>query len=206
MINNASTHQVLIRIFNQKFIKCFSNHKPIHINPIFLNEKDSDVVTEMIVNRKCFQKSHNGKESFESTDEIKDQQEYDSDQPIVVPLDDLKEKEINSPKRQAMFERYWRISLSIFMISQNYHELPKRTVWANGNLFHKFKPYVYRDGRNLYQDKTSINMTLDDYKYLTSTCWDKKYQRLTIDMTGDQYTGRYRLGLNSLFVPNSTPF
>ena len=39
---------------------------------------------------------------------------------------------------------------------------------------------------------------------LTSTCWDKKYQPLTIDMTKDKYTGRYGLGLNSLFVPNSS--
>ena len=26
---------------------------------------------------------------------------------------------------------------------------------------------------------------------LTSTCWNEKYQPLTIDMTKDKYTGRY---------------
>ena len=49
-------------------------------------------------------------------------------------------------------------------------------------------------------------MSLNEFKYLTSTCWNEKYQPLTNDMTKDKYTGRYRLGLNSLFVPNSNPF
>ena len=48
-------------------------------------------------------------------------------------------------------------------------------------------------------------MTVNGYKYLTSTCWNEKYQPLTIDMTKDKHTGRCRLGLKSLFVPNSSP-
>ena len=49
-------------------------------------------------------------------------------------------------------------------------------------------------------------MTLKAFKLLTSTCWNGKYQPLTIDMTKDKYTRRYRLGLNSKFVPNTSPF
>ena len=49
-------------------------------------------------------------------------------------------------------------------------------------------------------------MTLNEFKYLTSTCWKKKYQPLTLDMTKDNYTARYRLGLNSVFVPDISPF
>ena len=49
-------------------------------------------------------------------------------------------------------------------------------------------------------------MTLNEFKLLTSTCWNEKYQPLTIDMTKDKNTGRYRSGLNSIFVPNTTPF
>ena len=49
-------------------------------------------------------------------------------------------------------------------------------------------------------------MTLDEFKYLTNTCWDEKYPPLTIEMTKDKNTGRYRLGLNCLFVPNSCRF
>ena len=62
------------------------------------------------------------------------------------------------------------------------------------------------DVRNIYQDKSSMYMTLNEFKYLTSTCWNEKYRPLTIDMTKDRYQGRYRLGLNSIFVPDTTPF
>ena len=51
-----------------------------------------------------------------------------------------------------------------------------------------------------------MDMISDEFKYLTSTCWNENYFPLTIDMTKDKYTGRYRLGLNSIFVPNSPPF
>ena len=51
-----------------------------------------------------------------------------------------------------------------------------------------------------------MDMTLDELKNLTRTCWNEKYQPLTIDMTKDNYQGRYRLGLNSIFIPDSSPF
>ena len=49
-------------------------------------------------------------------------------------------------------------------------------------------------------------MTLNEFKLLTSACWNEKYQPLTIDMTKDKFTGRYRLGLISIIVPHSSPF
>ena len=51
-------------------------------------------------------------------------------------------------------------------------------------------------------DKTTLN----EFKLLTSTCWNEKYQPLTFDMTKDEFTARYRLGLISIFVPvDSSP-
>ena len=105
-----------------------------------------------------------------------------------------------------MFKRSRHINLSILPISQDYYELPKRTIRANGNIYHIFKPNNFRDVQNLYQDKASTDMTLNEFKYLTSNCWNKNYQPLTIDMTKDKYTGRYRLGLNSIFAPDCSPF
>ena len=48
-----------------------------------------------------------------------------------------------------------------------------------------------------------MDMTIYEFKYLTSTGWNEKYHPLTIDMTKDKFCGRNRLGLNSIFVPNS---
>ena len=113
---------------------------------------------------------------------------------------------MDDPRVQAMFKRSRHNNLSIFIISQDYYELSKKTIRCNGNIHHIFKPNNFRDVLNLYQDKTSMDMTLNEFKLLTSTCWNKNYQPLTIDMTKDKYTGRYRLGLNSIFVPDSSPF
>ena len=105
-----------------------------------------------------------------------------------------------------MFKRPRHNNLSIFIISQDYYDLPKKMIRANGNIYHLFKPNNFLDFRNTYQDKASMDMTLNEFKYLTSTCWIERYQPLTIDMTKDRYQGRYRLGLNSIFVPDSSPF
>ena len=130
-------------------------------------------------------------------------QEYEDGGSII--LEDLNEKEMNDPRVQAMFKRSRHNNLCIFIFSQGYYELPRKTILANENIYHIFKPNSFLDDRNIYQDKTSMNKTVDEFKYLTSTCWKEQYEPLTIDMTKDKYTGRYRLGSNSIFVPNSSP-
>ena len=199
-IYSPSLHQDLY----QRLIKCFNNYIPIHIIPNILNEEDIDIVIGQIVNNKDFEKSNTEIETYESIEELKFPQEY-NDGGVII-LDDLNEKEMNDPRVQAMFKRSRHNNLSIFIISQDYYELPKKTIRANGNIYHIFKPNNFLDVRNIYQDKASMDMTLDEFKYLTSTCWNKNFQPLTIDMTKDRYQGRYRLGLNSIFVPNTTPF
>ena len=199
-IYSPSLHQDLY----QKLIKCFSKYIPIHIISNILSEEVIDVVIEEIVNNKDFQESDTEIETYENIEDLKFPQEYENNSVII--LDDLNEKEINNEKIQAMFKRGRHNNLSIFIISQDYYELPKRTIRCNGNVFHFFKPNNYLDVRNIYQDKTSMDMTFDEFKYLTSTCWNKNYQPLTIGMSKDKYTGRYRLGLNLIFVPDTTPF
>ena len=113
---------------------------------------------------------------------------------------------MNDPRVQAMFKRSRHNNLSIFIISQDYYELHKKTIRANGNIYHIFKPNSFLDVRNIYQDKASMYMKLDEFNYLTSTCWNEPFKPITIDMTKDKFTGRYRLGLNSIFVPNTSPF
>ena len=105
-----------------------------------------------------------------------------------------------------MLKRGRHITLSTFMINQDYYELPARTIRANGNICHSFKPNNFRDVQNLNQDKASMNMTLFEFKNLTSTCWNEKYQPPLIDKCKGKHTGSYRLGLNSIFVPDRTPF
>ena len=199
-IYSPSLHQDLY----QKLISCFNKYISIHIIPNILNEENIDIVIEEIANNKDFEKSDIEIETFDNIEELKFPQDYE-DNSIII-LDDLNEKEINNERIQAMFKRGRHNNLSIFIISQDYYELPKKTIRANGNIFHIFKPNNFRDVINLYQDKASMDMTLNEFNYLTSICWNEKYQPLTIDMRKDKNTGRYRLGLNSIFVPDSSPF
>ena len=71
---------------------------------------------------------------------------------------------MNNPRVQAMFKRSRHNNFSIFIISQNYYELSKRTIQANGNIFHIFKANNFRDAQNLYQDKASIDITPNEFK------------------------------------------
>ena len=98
-------------------------------------------------------------------------------------MDVINQKEKDDPRVQAMFKRSRQNKFSIFIISQDYYELGKKTIRCNDNIDHIFKPKNFRDVQNLYQDKTSMNMNLNEFKYLTSTCWNGKYQPLTIHMT-----------------------
>ena len=143
-------------------------------------------------------------ETHEPIKELKFPQEYE-DGGIII-LEDLNEKEMNNSRVQAMFKRSRHNNLSIIIISQNYYEFPKRTIRAKGNICHNFKPKDFRDVQNLYQDKASMVLTLNQFKLLTSTFWNEKYQPLTIDMTKDRYQGRYKLGLNNMCLPGSSPF
>ena len=111
---------------------------------------------------------------------------------------------MDDPRVQAMFKRSRHNNLWIFIISQDYYELSKKTIRCNGNIYHIFKPNNFRDVINLYQDKASFDMSLKEFKLLISNCRNEKHQPLTIDMTKDKNTGRYRLGLNSIFVPNTS--
>ena len=113
---------------------------------------------------------------------------------------------MDDPRVPAMFKRSRHNNFSIFIISQDYYELSKKTIRCNGNIYHIFKPNNFRDVVNLYQDKASMDMNLNEFKLLTSTCWNKNYQPLTTDMTKNAYDGRYRLGLKSIFVSDTSPF
>ena len=87
---------------------------------------------------------------------------------------------MDDPRVQSMFKRSRHNFLSIFIIGQDYYELSKKTIRCNGNIYHIFKPNNFREVINLYQDKTSTDMTLNEFKLLTSTCWNKNYQPLQL--------------------------
>ena len=121
-IYSPSLHQDLY----QKLIRCFSNQIPIHIIPNILNEENLDILIDEIVNNKDFEKSDIEIETFDNIENLKFPQEYENNSIII--LDDLNQKEMDDPRVQAMFKRSRHNNLSIFIISQDYYELPKKQL------------------------------------------------------------------------------
>ena len=73
---------------------------------------------------------------------------------------------MDDPRVQAMFKKSRYNNLSLFIISQDYYELGKKTIRCNGNIYHICKPNNFRLVLNLYQDKASMDMTLNEFKLL----------------------------------------
>ena len=142
-IHSPSLHQKLY----QKLIKCLSNYTATQIILSILNEEDIDVVIEEIFNIKDFEKSDTEIETYESIKELKFSQEY-NDGGVII-LDDINEKEMKDPRVKEMFKRSSNNILSIFIFSQDYYELRKKTIRANGTIYHIFKQNSFRDMQNL---------------------------------------------------------
>ena len=125
-ISSSSLHQD----WYQTKLQCFNNKIPLHIVPNFLEEENVCIVIEEKVNDENFEKSDCEIDTYESIKEL----EYTQDNDIgrIIILDDLNEKKLKDPRVQATFKRTRHNNLSIFVISQAYYELPKRTIWTNG--------------------------------------------------------------------------
>ena len=69
----------------------------------------------------------------------------------IIILDDLNQKEMEDPRVQAMFKRSRHNNLSIFIISQDYYELPKKNyheqmeiyfIYSNQIIFVMYKIFI----------------------------------------------------------------
>ena len=126
------------------------------------------MIIDAIVDDKDFWKSDTATETYESIEELKYLQEYE-DGGIFI-LDESNEREKNYTRMQTLFKRSRHNNLSFFIIDQDYYELSKRTIRANGTIYHIFKPNTYRVVQNLGQDKASMDMTLNESIIQTFSC------------------------------------
>ena len=150
----------------QKLIKCLNAFLPLNVIQNILNQNisidDLDAVIEEIIHDEDFESSEIEIETFDLINELKDPQEFEPSSFIII--DDLSEKDMKTSNVQAMFKQSRPANISVFMITQDYYELPKRTIRANGSLFHIFKPNNFRYVQHLHQDKASIDMTYRSLK------------------------------------------
>ena len=80
-----------------------------------------------------------------------------------------------------MFTRSRRSNINIYIISPDHYEIPRSTFSANGKIYHIFKPNNFRDVQNRNQEKTALGITSNEFKLLTTTCWNERYQHVGFD-------------------------
>ena len=108
---HRETYQKLIDCFEQKippksFSKILKNKKTIED---CLNDNLSNIEISV----------------YENIDELKYPQDYQGESTLII-LDDLNEKEMSDERVQALFKRSRHNNISVFIISQDYYELPKK--------------------------------------------------------------------------------
>ena len=203
-IYSPSIHQESYR----KLIRCFECTIPV-TDIVKLQRLKYDELADAIkelVEDENFEPSPVVMESYPSIDELMMPEDYDETLKSVIILDDLTEKELQDKRVQSLLKRARHNGINVFVISQDYYELPKKTVRANGKIFHLFKSDNFRDVQSIYQDKASMDMTLKEFKDLCNYTWSEDFRPLTIDTTKKKWNGRYRVGLTKVFVPRTDPF
>ena len=163
----------------QELFEYFSKYLLFHIIPNFLNEEDIVVVIIEIVEKKLWIVRFGNRDIWEYR-KIKISTRIWWWRNNYARWSEW--KKLVASRVQAMFQRNRHNNLSTFLISQNYYELAKGTMRANGNIHHTFTPKKHKDLQNLYRVKASMDMAFNDFKYLTTSCWDKKFQLCTIDI------------------------
>ena len=90
---------------------------------------------------------------------------------------------MNAPRVQPVYKRFRHCAMFMFLINHEYYELPKRTIKVDGKIYHKLKPDKLRHIQSSIKTKQVWMRHLMNLYYLIYTCWNEKYQFLTIDIT-----------------------
>ena len=116
----------------------------------------------------------------------------------------MPKKNKNIPRFQAMFIQFRQNNVFFHYLSKLLRIF--NTNYQSYSIYHLFKPNIFRDVQKLSQEKASMDRTINEFILLTSFCWNRKFQPLTIQMTKVICTGRYRLRFNGFFNPNGFRF
>ena len=184
-------------------IKCFNSFLPLNVIRNILKEQtpldELDITIEEIINDEDFESSHIECESYDNIDELKDPQEYESDIPTVIILDDLNKQQLQGPCVQMLFKRGRHNNLSIFVISHGSYELLKDTIRENSSIIHHFITNNFANVDCIRRQLASTDMLIKELKQFCHEVWNDDYNFITIDITKKKND-------NTLYFPSTNPF
>lgn len=169
-------------------LKLFRNQE------LFLNRVDE--VIDYIKNKAIF-KPDITVEFFERDEDILDPSEIDSTKNNIIIFDDI------LGEKQKTAEKYYtrgrHSNIDCFYISQDFFELPRRTIRKNSNLIILF-PQNKKSLRFIHEDYSYDDMTFTEFKKLCNDIWSKDYGFLTIDKTKRKNNGKYKNKLTPIII------
>ena len=109
-------------------------------------------------------------------------------------------------EKQSKCEKYYvrgrHSNVDCFYLSQNYFQLPRQTIRENANFICLFKQDL-KNTNHIYNDHVSQDMEKDQFIQLCKKAWDKLHGFLVIDLSSKKENGRYRIGLDNFYFPES---
>ena len=211
---SRSLHQPYYQLLNTCFNDClpkkdtyqlFKNLLDIKLYAQETNKPLMDVVDELvqiIKARDDFSSSHIICECNEDIIELPDPKEIDISNNNLVIFDDLIDEK--QSQLSKYFTRGRHNNINTIYISQSYFHLPRKTIRNNSNFLILFK-LPMKDVENIYQDLVSADMIIKEFKTLCQLAWSKPFGYLIIDLTKDRFLGKYRVGVDQFYLPESNP-
>ena len=158
----------------------------LNLSPVILLE-------EMAKNQT--QKSDIECKFFENASDVPDP----PDKKNLMVFDDLLLEKQN--KCEAYYTRGRHSNVDCFYLAQNYFKLPRQTIRENANFICLFRQDL-KNVNHVYNDHVSSDMTKEEFRNVCKLAWEKPYGFVVVDLTSNKDNGKYRIGLDTFYIPN----
>ena len=176
----------------ESILRLFENQNEImqlNLSPVILLE-------EMAKNQT--QKSDIECKFFENASDVTDPRELSPEKKNLMVFDDLLLERQN--KCEAYYTRGRHSNVDCFYLAQNYFKLPRQTIRENANFICLFRQDL-KNVNHMYNDHVSSDMT-KEFRSVCKLAWEKPYGFVVVDLTSNKDNGKYRIGLDTFYIPN----
>jgi len=163
-----------------------------------LNLSPTSVVDEMAKDSK--NASDMDCKFFETSDDVPDPRDLDSEKKNLMIFDDLQLEKQN--KCETYYIRGRHSNVDCFYLAQNYFKLPRQTIRENANFICLF-PQDLKNINHIYNDHVSTDMPKEEFRKLCETAWRRPHGFLVIDQTSKRNNGKYRCGFDTFYIPST---
>ena len=114
-----------------------------------------------------------------------------------MTFDDLQLEKQSTCKKYYVRGRHSNVDC--FYIAQNYFELPRESIRENANFICLFLQDL-KNISHLYNDDASTDTSTDEFTALCERAWSVPHGFVTIDLSSDKYSGKYRCMLDTFYI------